>query len=175
MRNKKILVILLIGIIFANCKNENKIFDTFYESEKVNLINAANEILLKLGLKDFEVIVYTHRGINNRVVSKAISDTNWHGSGFNPEFPSSVDNVAPVYSDMSNLFGWVRQRTLKADYDVKSKKEITYDNFSIIIVIENINQRQKTELLRLFDAYLLNIDRGDTIFIISKADFNNLE
>ena len=152
---------------------ENKIFDNFYENEKANLINAANEILLKLGLENFEVIIYTHRSINNRVVSKSMSDTNWNGSNLIPDYPTNNDE--PVFRDMSNTYGYMRQRTLTANYELNAKREIAYDNFSIIIIIEEINQRQKDELLKIFDSYLVNIERGDTVFIISKEEFNNLE
>jgi hypothetical protein len=171
------MVLFAIGIIliFSNCKNENKIFDNFYENEKANLTNTANEILLKLGLENFEVIIYTHKSINNRIVSKSMSDTNWNGTNFSPESPPPNDDEV-VFSDMSNMHGYMRQRTLTANYELNAKREIVYDNFSIIIIIiENINQRQKNELLKIFDSYLLNIERGDTIFIISKDEFNNLE
>jgi hypothetical protein len=168
---KMILFVIGIILMFSNCKNEN--FDNFYENEKASLINAANEILLKLGLENFEVIIYTHRSINNRVVSKDMSDTNWNGSNFSPE--SCTNNDGVVFGDMSNVYGYMRQRTLTANYESNAKREIVYDNFSIIIIIENITQGQKNELLKLFDSYLLNIERGDTIFIISKDEFNNFE
>ena len=172
---KTVFFVIFSIFLLVNCTNEDKKFDNFYENEQINLINSANDFLSKLGLKNYEVIVYTHRSINNRVISKSMSDTNWHGTGMNPE-PSSMDQIAPAYRDLSsNLYGWMRQRTLTANYELKSKREISYDNFSIIIIVENINQRQNAELLRILDSYLLNNERGDTITIISKEEFNNLQ
>jgi hypothetical protein len=171
------MVIFVIGIILVltNCENEDRKFDSFYNNEKGNIINAANEILLKLGLVNFDVIVYTHRSINNRVLGKNISDTNWNGTGFNPEGPSSYNNDAPVFRDMYNIYGYMRQRNATVNYELNAKREIAYDNFSIIIITENINQRQKDELLKIFDSFLLNIERGDTVLIVSKEEFNNLK
>jgi hypothetical protein len=168
---RKILFIIGIILIFPNCKNEDKLLGSFYDNEKTNLINTTNELLLKLGLENFEVIIYTHRSINNRVVSKSMSDTNWNGSSFNPE--PVID--AEVFKDMSDMYGYMRQRTIVANYELNAKREISYDNFSIIIIMETINQRQKDELLKIIDSYILNIERGDTIFIISKDEFNKLE
>jgi hypothetical protein len=170
-------VIFFIGIIliFSNCKNEGRLFDNFYENEKVNLINTANEILLKLGLENFEVVVYAHRSINNRVIGKNISDTNWNGSGINPEGPYNNNNDVIAFRDMSNLYGYMRQRTATVNYELNAKREISYDYFSIMIIAENVNQRQKAELMKIFDSYILNIERGDTIFIVSKNEFNKLD
>jgi hypothetical protein len=69
----------------------------------------------------------------------------------------------------------MRQRTATVNYELNAKREISYDNFSIIIITENINQRQKDELLKILDSCLLNIERGDTVFIVSKEEFNNLK
>jgi hypothetical protein len=50
-----------------------------------------------------------------------------------------------------------------------------YDNISIIIIFENINNSKKQELLKILDSYILNIERGDNIYIISKSEFDKLE
>jgi hypothetical protein len=159
-------------ILFIGCNNENKIFDKHYEKEKENMIKLTNKMLSRLGLENFEVIVYSHKNINNRIVSKSIYDTNWEGSGYNPEGPSIE---SPEYKDMSNLYGRMRQRSIVANYEPESKNEINYENFSVLIIFENISQRKKDELLHIFEKYILNIERGDTIYIISKEDFNNLK
>jgi hypothetical protein len=173
-----IMLFLLISsfILFIGCNNENKIFDKLYEKEKENIIKSTNKMLSKLGLENFEIIVYTHKNINNRIVSKSIHDTNWEGLGYNPEGPSLVDGIeSPEYKVMSNLYGRMRQRSMVANYEPESKNEINYENFSILIIFENITQRKKDELLHIFEKYILNIERGDTIYIISKEDFNNLK
>ena len=168
------VLLITVGIIFifTNCKNSEKSFDNFYQNEKSNLLNATTEILSKLGLNNYDISIYAHRSINNRVISKNVADTNWSGSGFSPE--NQLDSTI-AFRDMSNLYGRVRQRTMTVNYELTGKREIAYDNFSILIIIENINQRQREELLNILDSYLLNLERGDTIFIISKEDFYNLK
>jgi len=165
--------ILFIGIVFlfTNCNFKNKNLEIFFENEKQNMETSINKIFSSLGLENIEIIIHNHRSISNRIVSKSVSDTNWHGSDFNPEYPNNNESV---FRDMSNLYGWMRQRTITANYDLNAKNEIVYEYFSIIIIIENINQRQKNELIRILDTHLINVERGDTIFIISKDEFNNL-
>jgi flagellar biosynthesis/type III secretory pathway M-ring protein FliF/YscJ len=60
--------------------NNQETLDRFHENEKASLQNAANQILSKLGFDNFDIIVYAHKGINNRIVSKSILDTSWEGS-----------------------------------------------------------------------------------------------
>jgi len=100
-----------------------------------------------------------------------MSDTNWNGGSFNPERP---DNNNPAFKDILDCHGWMRQRTLTANYELNAKREIIYDNFSIVIIIEKISQNKKNELLRILDSLIINIERGDNIIIISKEEFNNL-
>ena len=169
------MVFLTIGVIFlfTNCKNENKVFDKFYENEKEKIINITNELLEKFDFENYEIIVYAHKSINNRIVSKSMTDTNWNGTGYNPEGP--YNNDESVFSDMSNLYGWMRQKTLTANYELDAKREIAYDNFSILIIIEEINQNKKMELLRILDSLIINTERGDNLIIISKDEFNNIK
>ena len=172
------MVFLIISsiILFIGCNNENIKFDKLYEKEKENIIKLTNKMLSKLGLENFEVLVYTHKNINNRIVSKSISDVSWEGFGSNPEGPIGVDwTDVPPFVDFSNLYARNRQRSIIANYEPETKNEINYENFSIIIIFENINQRKKDELINIFEKYILNIERGDTIYIISKENFINLK
>jgi hypothetical protein len=171
------IVFLIISFIplFSGCNNKSKIFDKFYENEKNNIINLTNEIFSKLGLDNFEIIVYTHKNISNKIISKNISNNNWHGSEFVPEPPPNNVSEEVVFKGTSEIYGNLKNRTINIDYEPNSKKEISYGYFSIIIIFKNINQRKKDELLNIFDSYILNIERGDTVVIISKEEFNNLE
>ena len=172
-QNKMLFLTIGLILLFSNCKNENKIFDEFYENEKSNIINLINEIFSKLDLENFEIIVYTHKNINNRIISKDITDLDWQGTAFEPEGP--VGSSPPAFRDLSPFHARTRQRKITVNYEPESKNEITYNNFSIIIIFDKINQRKKDELLNIFDTNVLNMERGDTIFIISKEEFNNLK
>ena len=171
-------IIFLTGIILllTNCKSENKQYDKFLENEKQELETSIKEIISLLGLKDFEVLVYIHKNINTGIVSKSASDTNWRGANFAPEPPPRYEQTNKgAYADMSNLEGWMRQRTFMANYEPNSKKEITYDGFSILIIFENISKAKRDELLFVLDSHIINAERGGNIQIISKEEFNKLE
>jgi len=171
------VIILLIGFImlFLGCKSENKLFDDFSEKEKHNLTIVTKEIITTLGLENFEVLIYVHKSINNGIVSKHISDTDWSGTGYDPEGPAGTEGqTSPAFRDMSSLYGRMNQRTMTANYEPNSKKEIAYDYFSILIIFENINKAKKDELLEILFFHILNVERGDKINIISKEEFNKL-
>jgi hypothetical protein len=171
MKKNKFFVFLIVVILllFSNCDSRNSNFEEMFENERINLETSIRKILSSLELNDFDIIIHHHKNVSNRIVSKVMSDTNWHGTGLNPEL-SNVSEVA--YRDMS--YGSMRLRTLTANYDLSAKNEIINQHFSIIIIVENINQRQTNELIRILDTHLINNERGDTVFIISKEEFNNL-
>jgi hypothetical protein len=165
----------VIVIIFGSCQNEK--FDEFFEKERINLLDTTKEIINKLGLENFEVLAYSHKSINSRIVSKAISDTKYSGTNFPPEaafgygyFTQEDKNI-----DTSENITWVQQRTLQANYEPNSKIEISYDKITILIIFDMINEAKRIELLKLLNSYVINIERGDDVYIISKDEFNNLE
>jgi len=51
------------------------------------------------------------------IISEAKSDTQWKGTGFNPEGPSGVEGqTPPAFQDMSNLYGEMNQNTKTTNY-----------------------------------------------------------
>jgi hypothetical protein len=179
MKQTKWGIILFIGFIllFSGCKPENKLFDDFFEKEKQNLTIATKEAIKALELENFDVSIYAHKSINNGFVSRSSDYTYWSGSGFTPESSSGAsENDAPLaFGSTNDLFGQVEQRKIIANFEPNSKKEITYDYFSILIIFENINIKKKEELLRILKSYVINIERGDNVNIISKEEFNKLQ
>jgi hypothetical protein len=174
---KKTVVLLILAILFFSfwgCKSENKSFDDFFEKEKQNLTVATKRIVTSLGLKNFEVLIYAHKSINNSVVSKSTSYTDWSGIGYNPEGSAEVEGqTPPAFKDMSNLHGRMSQRTMLANYEPNTKREIAYDYFSILIIFESINDIKKDELFGILNSHIVNMERGDCINIISKEEFIN--
>ena len=170
------IIICLMGFIllFPGCKSENREFEDFLTREKQNLEASAKEAITVLGLEAHAIMVYAHKSINKGIVSKDTSYTNWSGSGLEPEsyFESLETDIAPVFRD--NIFGRVVQRTMRATYEPDSKREITYDYFSILIIFESINDGKKDELLNILSSYIINVERGDNISIVSKEAFAKL-
>ena len=173
MKHSKI-VIALMGFIllFQACKNENKLFDDFFVNERQNLELAAKEAITALGLDNYVIFVYPHKNINKGIVSKSLSYTNWSGSGYEPEYSSNLleNSVPPAFRD--NISGRVTQRTFSANYEPNSKREISYDYFSILIIFENISNSKIDELSGILNSYIVNVQRGDIVTIISKEEFN---
>ena len=57
-------------------------------------------------------------------VSESVSETNWEGSGMNPEGPAGVEGqTPPAFKDMSNLYGKMTQNTRTHNEEIN--KEIT--------------------------------------------------
>jgi len=54
--------------------------------------------------------------------STSISETEWTGTGFNPEGPAGVEaNVLPAFRDMSNLFGRMVQSTSTRNEEINQR------------------------------------------------------
>ncbi|MCL2763760.1 MAG: flagellar M-ring protein FliF [Treponema sp.] len=54
--------------------------------------------------------------------STSISETNWEGTGFNPEGPAGVEgHVAPAFRDMSNLYGRMTQSTSTRNEEINQR------------------------------------------------------
>jgi flagellar M-ring protein FliF len=57
-------------------------------------------------------------------IAESTSQTNWEGTGFNPEGPSGTEpNVMPAFRDMSNLYGKMTQTTTTHNEEI-AKREI---------------------------------------------------
>jgi flagellar M-ring protein FliF len=56
------------------------------------------------------------------VVGSSISETEWDGTGFNPEGPTGVEGqTAPAFKDMSNIFGHMNQSTQVVNYEINQR------------------------------------------------------
>ena len=178
MKKSKI-VLFLMGFIllFSSCKSENKILNEFFEKERQNLLTEAKEVITILGMDNFEVLIYPHKGINNKVISKSSSFTDWTGTGYNPEGPSGPagNQVPPAFSLMDNLYGRAIYRTVTAHYEPDMKMGVTYDYFSILIIFESISPAKADALIGILNSHIVNTERGDIVKIISKESFNKIE
>jgi flagellar M-ring protein FliF len=79
---------------------------------------------------------------NSFIISRSTSETNWEGTGFNPEGPAGVEGqTPPVMKDMSNLYGKVNQQTLTENDVVNNRKtqEERSPNIDRVTVSVNID------------------------------------
>jgi hypothetical protein len=77
-------------------------------------------------------------------------------------------------STITNDFdGYFEQRALTVNYEERQYNEIIYDYLSIIIIFDEIAMEQKNELLKLLNIYIVNANRGDIVYIVSRDEMIN--
>ena len=169
--NKVLVFIIIIGALFFHgCKSTNVLAFDYYEQERIKVYKETENILLALGYTNPLIFVYCHSSFDGPVISKELFRTSYEGLGFYPEGPPGSDpDVMPTYNDI-NMHGSVVQNVSKVNYDNTKKPKLLFSYISILIIIDDISITQKEELLKLFRTHLLNNDRTDVIYIISKKD-----
>jgi len=159
--------IVFILLVLMGCQTNSIRTMEFYEQEKERISIEVENILLSLGFENISVFVYCHIKVDSSLLSQERYHTRYSGTGFIPEGPP--DSIS-LYPD-EQLFGYVVQNVTRTNYDTYNKGEYIYMNISILIIIDEITIKQKGELQKLFESYLINNERDDTIFIVSRKDF----
>jgi len=80
------------------------------------------------------------------LVSESVSQTEWKGTGFNPEGPAGVEgSTPPAFKDMSNLYGQMTQttRTHNEEINVRNIQEERSPQIDRVTVSVNIDGRWK--------------------------------
>jgi len=76
-------------------------------------------------------------------VSESLANTNWKGTGYNPEGPAGVEGqTPPAFKDMSNLYGEMKQITETKNYDfgnLKTEGEKSPSSLDRVTVSVNID------------------------------------
>ncbi|MDR0322084.1 MAG: hypothetical protein LBI28_11320 [Treponema sp.] len=162
-----IFIILAIGL--SSCLNNNT--EKFIEKEKIEIYGEIENILKELGYNDFSIHINIHKNYNSREISKSISSTKIIGDEIPLNVISSLNysnsEYAGSYESINN--GYIEQRTMVVNYlDKENSGKIFYEYISIAVFIGNIEQNKINKLLKLFSNYILNNNRGDTIYIMPK-------
>lgn len=164
---KYYVFILPLMIVITSCQESN--LAQLIESEKLEIRERIEGVLTELGFTSFSIHMHYHRTLNNRVRSKAVSTTRIFGemipvSALTPFQPINVDIV-----EQENIYnGHIEHRTMQVNYDELMEGLMFYEYISTVILIENIEQGRINELLMLFNNFIVNHNRGDTIHILSK-------
>jgi hypothetical protein len=172
MENKtKCIFIILAIIVFSigSCQKINQ--DKFIEEEMLELKSKIGDILTEFGYTDFSIHTYYHKNYGNREISKSVSTMKIFGD----EIPvNAINNIEynNQKEESKNLEiinnGYIDSRTLVVNYDEVNEGKIFYEYISIVVLIDKIEQGEINKLLKLFNNYILNNNRGDTIYINSK-------
>ena len=155
-----------IGLFSCQIRNPEKII----ENEKIEIYNKIEEILTELGYNDFSIHLHYHKNFNNREISKSVSTKKIFGD----EIP--INSIGYLHYSNPQLVenqeyinnGYIEDRTFIVNYDEMNSGNIFYEYISIAVLIRNIEQKEINQLLKLFNNYILNNNRGDTIYIMTK-------
>jgi hypothetical protein len=160
------LLIIIFGL--NSCRNSSQ--ERFVEEEKLEISEKIDLLLSDLGYSDFDIHIYYHKNYNNREISKSVSTYKIFGD----KIPINVINYSDFSSQKDVDFqeeitnGYIESRQMAANYDELKSNEIFYEYISIIIIVENIEQKECNELTKIFSNYILNNNRGDTIYLYKR-------
>jgi len=158
---KYLLIIISVLFIFS-CKNIEK-----FSMEEENIIkNKTIEIINELGYTEFKILTYYHRDLSNKILSKSIKTNKTIGKGVIPFFDDSV-------SFNNDFDGFFEHREIIVNYNSDSRNEIVYDYISILIIFDEISTEEKNELIKLLNVHIINGNRGDIVYVISRNEFQN--
>jgi hypothetical protein len=163
---KRVLIfsaVIAVGICSCQINKQEK----FIEREKAEVQKEIEDILTELGYADFSIHLYYHRSYNNREVSKSVSTNKIFGDEITIKGKGYFDYTYSELSENQEYItnGYIEDRTMAVNYDEMLSGKIFYEYISIFIIITGIEQNEVNELLKLFSNYILNNNRGDTIFI----------
>ena len=170
----RILFLVLIPVFMFSCKeyDEN---DKFLENEINEIIMKTNEILGEFGFSDYSIKIYFHKSIGNMPSSRTVKSIRAVGDGLLPIIESVSDYDATLWDGYIKTFtndfnGYFEQRLTVSNYDHKKigNGTVIYDYLSLLIIFDDISNRQKDELFNILNMYIGNSNRGDTIYIASK-------
>jgi hypothetical protein len=169
MKTFALIISMVMAIGFNSCKIGN--LEKIIEKEKVEIYEHIKIILTELGYNDFYIHINYHKNFNNREISKSVSTVKIFGD----ELPINIisntlnNNMDLEADNQVNIKnGYVETRSMVVNYDEINSGKIFYEYVSIAIFISNIEQNEINSLLKLFNNYILNNNRGDTIYIMPK-------
>jgi hypothetical protein len=168
MKYFAIILSVVISIGLSSCKIRNQ--EEIIEKEKTEIYGEIKNILTELGYNNFSIHLFFHKNFINRELSKSISTKKVFGD----EIPINAigylhySNPQLVENQEYINNGYIEDRTYTVNYDEIESGKIFYEYLSIVLLIENIEQKEINQLLKLFNNYILNNNRGDTIYIMVK-------
>ena len=165
MRN----IFLLLFILFLFSCNSSINQETFIIEEESRIKNIVTEIFLELGYDNFEVFTNYHRDLGNNATGKRIQINRAVGSGLLPMIDSLTNDG--YYISLTNEFdGFYERRDIAVNYDLNAPLTVIYEYLSILIVFDSITVDEKNELLKILSLYVMNSNRGDIAYIISRDE-----
>ena len=168
----KIWFILVLFLVLISCQNNKKLNETFVLEEELIIKNKTEEIINEFGYNNYKIFTYYHRELSNSVHSKAIKSNKAVGDGLLPLIDSTT-GYGYTLTTSDDFEGYFEQREIIMNYKDETKVEIVYGYISILIIFNEITKDEKHELLKLLNLYIINGNRGDIVYIVSRNELQN--
>ncbi|EMK05650.1 MULTISPECIES: hypothetical protein [Leptospira] len=158
---KKTLLIVLTTIFFLNCNRDLDQFNQFQKAEISTLTQNIQEILTSMKYEKYKILIIPHVNFSKSRISEKKVLENFNGKAIESENP-------PEYGNTKNDRNEYYKRDLTVNYDTASKEYIyNIDYFSVLIIFDKIDDKKKNQVTKLIEKVVLNMDKGDTVEIIS--------
>jgi len=169
--NKNWFIIVLIFVLFS-CQNNDKLNEAFVLEEELIIKNKTEEIINEFGYSNYKIFTYYHRELSNSVYSKSIKSNKAVGDGLLPLIDSTT-GYGYTLTTSDDFEGYFEQREIIMNYKDDAKVEIVYVYISILIIFDEIAKEEKHDLLKLLNLYIINGNRGDIVYIVSRNELEN--
>ena len=173
----KSYLLILLGFFLFSCQNKEEI-TAFYQNETTDIILETKELIDGLGFSNYTLRAHYHRSIGKAPISRNVKSVRAIGDGLLPVLESVSDSYPYIMDDYVKTFsndfnGYYDQKTTVTNYPSKNEKnEVLYDYISVLVIFEDIAKEQRDELVKVLNMYIGNANRGDTVYVVSKTDFN---
>jgi hypothetical protein len=156
-----------------SCNGQNKLLK-FAKEEENEIRLEAEKIINEFGYSNYKIFTYFHKDIGQKIWGKSMNSNKAVGNGLLPMFDQLTDSTGYSASMTNDFDGYFEQRSITVNYNGdKDNNFITYDYLSIVIIFDNISTEQKNELLKLLNIYVVNSNRGDIVYIVSREEIQN--
>lgn len=151
------MFIALTTILFSSCNRDLDQFNQFQKAEISTLTQTIQEILTYMKYEKYKILIIPHVNFSKSRVSEKKSLENFNGKAIESENPPTRKMIE------MNI---IRDSTI--NYDTASKEYIyNIDYFSVLIIFDKIDDKKKNQITKLIEKVVLNMDKGDTVEIIS--------
>ena len=143
----------------------------FAKEEETEIQLETKRIINEFGYDNYKIFTYFHKNMGQKLWSRAMTSNKAVGSGLLPLFDQLTDSTNYTSSITNSFDGYFEHRAVTENYNGdKDNNYILYEYLSIIIVFDEISTEQKNELLKLLNIYIVNANRGDIVYIVSRDE-----
>jgi hypothetical protein len=167
------VVFVIVGIFFSCRNNEEELAFSFLKNEETEIKNKTTSILDELGFKNYKIFTFYHKDLGSKYLSRTVLNIESIGDGSLEAYTN--DEKYPIWfsNNLKDFNGYFQSRASSNNYDANDKVRINLDYVSILVIFDRIEVSEKEYLLKILNSYIINAQRGDNIFVISREEKDN--